>query len=61
MDKRGNNISYLSCDKVPDKINLWICSGAGFEGTVHHSWERKQEGEAAETTVGKQREMNAGA
>lgn len=46
---------------MPDKINLWICSDVGFEGMVHHSWERKQYGEAAETTVGKQREMNAGA
>lgn len=45
---------------MPDKINLWICSGAGFEGTVHHSWEWKQEDEAAETTVGKQQEMNVG-
>lgn len=28
----------------------------GFEGTVHHSWKGRQEGEAAESTGGKQRQ-----
>lgn len=27
VDRGGNNISYLSRDKMPDKINLWIYSG----------------------------------
>lgn len=48
MAKEEDNIGYLSCDKMPGKINLWICPGLGFEGSVHHTRKAEQpEHEAA--------------
>lgn len=52
MAKEEGNIGYLSCDKMPSKINLWICPGLGFEGSAHHTRKaERQEHEAAGHTV----------
>lgn len=50
--KEEDNIGFLSCDKMPGKINVWICPGLGFEGAVRLTRKaEQQEHEAAGHTV----------
>lgn len=52
MAKEEGNIGYLSCDKMPGKISLWVSPGLGFEGAVHLTRKaERQEHEAAGHTV----------
>lgn len=52
LAKEEGNTGCLSRDKMLGKINLWICPGLGFEGSVHHTRKaERQEQEAAGHTI----------
>lgn len=48
------NSGYLSCGRMPEKINLWIDSGLGFEGTIHHTRKEGQQGRRRLSTLSSQ-------